>query len=413
MVPEIRGVRSEEERESVRALLRSEFEVAPGVGDAFANLYDSLLSYDPAVSADCSRVAVYEGRVVGHALLAPREIRVCDGDCPGGLIGMVVVHPDYRGRGVGSGLIDDVHRQAQDRKLGLLILAGDPGFYRRFGYHDAFTRTECSVDVGPSRADEEVLRPATLSDVNALSEISRQSVPSGAVSPSPARWEWILRTGHPAALLASNPALLGYRANEDWCLIADSELGYVRVAVGGRQATVYEAGLADDSSAVCILQALTAACHREGVADLKLRLPSQSALLKAANVDARPTVGPEFQFKVIDLDVLLGASEKGLEARIRRDFPDWVGSVLIRTESDALHLSRETGKIRFCRLRGEAAQAPTGTLTIPEWGVGRMLLGQDDVLKALEQSPDKTDLDRALKSLFTSDPPSFVLADAI
>jgi hypothetical protein len=209
--------------------------------------------------------------------------------------------------------------------------------------------------------------------------------------------------------LASNPALLGYRANEDWCLIADSELGYVRVAVGGRQATVYEAGLADDSSAVCILQALTAACHREGVADLKLRLPSQSALLKAANVDARPTVGPEFQFKVIDLDVLLGASEKGLEARIRRDFPDWVGSVLIRTESDALHLSRETGKIRFCRLRGEAAQAPTGTLTIPEWGVGRMLLGQDDVLKALEQSPDKTDLDRALKSLFTSDPPSFVL----
>ena len=222
-----------------------------------------------------------------------------------------------------------------------------------------------------------------------------------------------MKTGHPSRLLASNPAMLGYRANEDWCLIAESGEGYVRVAVGGGQATVYEAGQADEGSAGRILQALMTVCDGKGVVDLNLRLPPQSALLKAANVDARPTVDSEFQFKVIDLDVLLASAEEGLESRIQRDFPEWAGSILIRTESDTLHLSRETGEIRLYRLGGEAVQAPTGSLSMPEWGVGRMLLGQVDILKVLKQVSDETDLDRALRSLFTSLPPSFVLADAI
>ncbi len=411
--PEIRGVGSEEERESIRALLRSEFEVAAGVGDAFVDLYDNLLLQDSSVNAECSRVALHDGRVIGHALLVPREIRICEGDCPAGLVGMVVVHPDYRGSGVGSAVVNDVHRLARDRKLGLLILAGDPGYYRRFGYHHAFSITECRVDVSPGEVDGGRLRPATLSDVPVLLELSRISVPPGAVSPSTDRWEWILKTGHPARLLSSNPAMLGYRAAEDWCLIFGSGEGYVRVAVGDRQATVYEAGVTGDEVAVGMLHSLASACAQKDVANLKLRLPVRNALLKAAGVEARPVIDPEFQFKVIDLDVFLASAEKGLEYRIRRDFPEWMGGFLIRTESGSIHLSRESGEIKFHRTGAGAFEAPDGSISMPEWGIGRLLLGQADILSALKKGTEATDLDRALDALFKSPPPSFLLADAL
>ena len=61
---DVRGVSGTEERECVRSLLRSEFEVAPGVSAAFAALYDDLLERDPHVTPEHSRVAILEGRVV-------------------------------------------------------------------------------------------------------------------------------------------------------------------------------------------------------------------------------------------------------------------------------------------------------------------------------------------------------------
>ncbi|MBS12566.1 MAG: hypothetical protein CME19_13290 [Gemmatimonadetes bacterium] len=50
------------------------------------------------------------------------------GDCSAGLIGLLVVHPEARGKGIGSALINDVHQLARSLGLGLLVLAGDPAF---------------------------------------------------------------------------------------------------------------------------------------------------------------------------------------------------------------------------------------------------------------------------------------------
>lgn len=100
----IRRIETGDDRRDVGRLLRAGFEVRPGLGDAFGRLYEWVLDRDPEVSHKCSRIALMEGRVVGHALLAPRFF-VLDGvTFPGGILAMVVVEADCQGRGIGTAL---------------------------------------------------------------------------------------------------------------------------------------------------------------------------------------------------------------------------------------------------------------------------------------------------------------------
>jgi putative acetyltransferase len=414
MTHEIRAVASDRDREAVRALLRSEFEVAPGVGAAFSDLYDDLLDHDPSVSYECSRVALEKGNVVGHALLAPRDIRICEGDCPAGLIGLVVVHPAFQGIGVGTALIEDVHRVARERALGLMVLAGDPAFYNRFGYRDTFVKTECVLAVKHAHsAVTNTLRPAALTDLDSLVKLSARSVPSGSVSPSSERWEWILKTGHPVRLLETNPVMLGHLALHDRCLIDEEGAGYVRIAIGDERATVYEAGLVRGAEKRMLGQIL-ALCGQEGVRELNLRLSPENGLVRVTEQPARIQPDVEFQFKIIDLDVLLEVVQPGLEGRIERGFPGWKGGILIQTESSCIHVCRESGSLELRNINeGQSAVASSGSIRIPEWGVGRSLMGQDDLIRALESSETSTDLDLALGALFRSPLPEFLLSDAI
>ena len=133
---ELRAVQGADEREVVKALLRSEFEVGPGVGVAFAKLYDDLLDRDPIVVEACSRVAVEEGRVVGHALYAPRTLRIAGCDVSAALIGLVVVAPDCRGEGVGGALIQDVERAILELYEGLALAPGQATGGNRGGNED-------------------------------------------------------------------------------------------------------------------------------------------------------------------------------------------------------------------------------------------------------------------------------------
>jgi predicted N-acetyltransferase YhbS len=418
--PEIRGVapwpghEAGKERAAVRALLRSEFEVAPGVGDAFARLYDSLLETDPAVTPDCSRVAVVGGRVVGHALLAPRSIHVCEGVCPGGLIGMVVVHPGFRGQGIASRLIADVHRVARERAIGLLVLAGDPGFYRQFGYHHAFVNSTCLVEaITPSTLSPDPLRSATCSDIDTLAALSEKNTPPGSVVRNPARWSWILESQHPGGLLKVNPAMLGFEVTEDRCMIDPAGKGYIRIARHGSGATIYEAGLVLGSSGE-MLEQVRSLCKSEGLDHLRMRLFEDHPLVQASQCPVVTEVDGEFQFRIIDLDVFLDAAAKGFEERIVRAFPDWEGCLSFQTDTELIQFSKRSGTgvwLREQDLDGEGEGE--FKLSIPEWGMGRMLLGQDDVLKTLNEGEIDSIDGQVLRAAVRSPKPTFTLTDAI
>ena len=76
----IRQVESDADRAAVQALLREAFEVQPGVGGAFAQLYLDVITKTSANSY----VAVIDGQVVGHALLALRMFVIDGVHLPGG-----------------------------------------------------------------------------------------------------------------------------------------------------------------------------------------------------------------------------------------------------------------------------------------------------------------------------------------
>ncbi len=81
-----------------------------------------------------SLVAVMEGRVVGHIAFSP--IVISDGSRDWYGIGPFSVLPDYQKQGIGKALIHEGLSTLKNRGAGGCMLAGDPNYYKRFGFRN-------------------------------------------------------------------------------------------------------------------------------------------------------------------------------------------------------------------------------------------------------------------------------------
>jgi len=90
------------------------------------------LSADGDLLPALSLVAVHEGEIVGHACASPSRL----GDDPDAAIGFgpLGVLPEHQRRGTGSALVHATVGAANALGYGLIVLLGDPGYYRRFGF---------------------------------------------------------------------------------------------------------------------------------------------------------------------------------------------------------------------------------------------------------------------------------------
>jgi putative acetyltransferase len=80
-------------------------------------------------------VAVADGAVAGHVLAAPGRL---DGRATAiAGVAPVCVSPAHQRRGIGSALMPELIRTAEERDWPLLVLLGDPGYYGRFGFEPA------------------------------------------------------------------------------------------------------------------------------------------------------------------------------------------------------------------------------------------------------------------------------------
>ena len=94
-----------------------------------------VLRADPDVwLPELSSVAVEHGRVVAHALLSRVILATADGDVPALALGPVAVLPDHQRQGYGSAVVRDALDRRADR---LVVVLGDPAYYRRFGFRPA------------------------------------------------------------------------------------------------------------------------------------------------------------------------------------------------------------------------------------------------------------------------------------
>lgn len=120
---------------AIRAVTLAAFEGKPYSQQTEAAIVDALRA---AGALSVSLVAVDGGEIVGHVAFSPVAI---DGAPAAGWygVGPVSVRPDRQKEGIGSALM----RAGLDRLKAAgargSVLAGDPAYYRRFGFEPART----------------------------------------------------------------------------------------------------------------------------------------------------------------------------------------------------------------------------------------------------------------------------------
>ncbi|MEQ9406447.1 MAG: N-acetyltransferase [Fuerstiella sp.] len=121
-------VRSERpaDRLSVRHVNRTAFDT-----DQEADLVDALRD---SGFAETSLVAVADGQLIGHILFSPVSIIDNTVVVPALSLAPMAVAPSHQRQGIGTKLVETGLESC--RKLGhrIVVVLGDPHFYRRFGF---------------------------------------------------------------------------------------------------------------------------------------------------------------------------------------------------------------------------------------------------------------------------------------
>ena len=233
--------------------------------------------------------------------------------------------------------------------------------------------------------------------MSTLPDLTSCDTPTGSVVRDEMRMSWLLDTGHSYSLLRANLAMLGSLATEDlWCV---SEAGgYIRGAACDDALIVYEAAAATDKATEVVLNGLDVLRAERGLERVIPSLPGDHGLVRESEAEPVGRDDPEFQFRVIDLTQCLKAAVDVIERRLSETMPDWCGAFTLETGGEKMCFDWRGDAFRFTlSLSGQ-----DGQIQMSEWGLGRFLLGQDDLGKAAAAPGHDGELDRVLLTdLFT------------
>lgn len=84
-----------------------------------------------------SLVAEDSEGIVGHVMISTASLQHGATQRPIANLSPLAVTPAWQGRGIGSALVREVTRRADDRGEPLVVLEGDPGFYGRLGFESS------------------------------------------------------------------------------------------------------------------------------------------------------------------------------------------------------------------------------------------------------------------------------------
>lgn len=84
-----------------------------------------------------SLVAEFNSRIVGHLMLSPVVIHQADQDLTAMALAPMSVVPSQSHRGIGSELVEASIETAKQKGYKVILVAGHPEFYRRFGFREA------------------------------------------------------------------------------------------------------------------------------------------------------------------------------------------------------------------------------------------------------------------------------------
>src|SRR5262245_50264913 len=82
-------------------------------------------------------VAVDAGSVVGHIMFSPIQGQDSSKRLLGVGLSPLSVRPDRQGQGIGSALVKHGLKECVARRVGLVVVLGNPLYYQRFGFTSA------------------------------------------------------------------------------------------------------------------------------------------------------------------------------------------------------------------------------------------------------------------------------------
>lgn len=118
----------------------------------FSHRYDSLrrtfstdFSRDPGVTPEHLRVIRRGGRIVAHAGVYEKQVRIGRAVLRMGGLGCVACAPEFRGEGLASACVRDALAFMRHEGIPLSFLFGIDRFYTRFGYAGCLPRYEMKI----------------------------------------------------------------------------------------------------------------------------------------------------------------------------------------------------------------------------------------------------------------------------
>lgn len=128
-------IRPEQEKDlpEIYRLIQTAFATAQ-VSDGDEQDFAVTLRHSPGYIPELALVAEQDGRFIGHIMLTKVYVDQASGRYEALLLAPVSVLLEYRNQGVGSALINESMRRAAAMGYQAVFLAGDPGYYTRFGF---------------------------------------------------------------------------------------------------------------------------------------------------------------------------------------------------------------------------------------------------------------------------------------
>jgi putative acetyltransferase len=112
-----------------------------------ANLVRLLRMYHPAFDQRYSLTAWDGGRMVGHTLFTPADLRLMGRTVRALAVGPVAVVPDRQRQGIGGQMLRLGHETGRRDGYALAFLWGHPSYYPRFGYRPCHGAAALHLDV--------------------------------------------------------------------------------------------------------------------------------------------------------------------------------------------------------------------------------------------------------------------------
>ncbi len=119
--------------ESVYHIVKKAFE-GKEYSDQTEHLLVDKLRASTSFIKELSLVAEYDGKLIGHILLTKLHLKHNSKILTGLALAPVSVLPKHQNKGVGSQLINNAHKVAEQMGFPFIVLIGHPEYYRKFGY---------------------------------------------------------------------------------------------------------------------------------------------------------------------------------------------------------------------------------------------------------------------------------------